>query len=198
MRIIGITGGVGAGKSSILNYIQKKYNARVILADLVAHKIEEPGQKCYYNIVETFGSSILNSDMTINRQKLAQIVFADEAKRIRLNAIVHPLVKEYIINEINLERKSNKIQYLIIEAALLLEDKYDLICDEVWYIYTKEEIRRERLKISRGYSDDKIDLIFHSQMREEEFRERCNIVIDNNLTEMDTYVQIDTVLREEH
>lgn len=198
MRIIGITGGVGAGKSSILNYIQKNYNARIIMADLVAHKIEEPGHKCYYNIVETFGSSILNADTTINRQKLAQIVFADESKRLKLNAIVHPLVKEYIVNEINVEKENGNVDFLIIEAALLLEDKYNLICDEVWYIYTKEEIRRERLKASRGYSDDKIDLLFKSQMTETEFKNRCNIMIDNNLSEQDTYVQIDTVLREGH
>jgi dephospho-CoA kinase len=84
MRVIGITGGVGAGKTSVLSYIQKNYNAKIIMADLVAHKIEEPGYKCYYSIVEAFGSSILNSDMTINRQRLAEIVFADEAKRIKL------------------------------------------------------------------------------------------------------------------
>lgn len=198
MKIIGITGGIGAGKSSVLDYIQKNYNARVIIADLVAHKIEEPGHKCYYNIVELFGSSILNGDTTINRQKLAQIVFKDESKRTKLNAIVHPLVKEYIIQQINAERESGKAEFLIIEAALLLEDKYDLICDEVWYIHTKEEIRRNRLKASRGYNDEKIDLIFHSQMTEEEFQSRCNIMIDNNLSEQNTYVQIDKALREEH
>lgn len=198
MKIIGITGGVGAGKSSVLNYIQQNYKARVIMADLVAHKIEEPGHKCYYRIVETFGSSILNADTTINKQKLAQIVFADDEKRIKLNSIVHPFVKEYIMNEINAERESGKVKFFIIEAALLLEDKYDLICDEIWYIYTTEEIRRERLKIARGYSDEKINLIFNSQLSEEDFKIKCDIVIDNNLSEQETNVQIDTALREEH
>lgn len=198
MKIIGITGGVGAGKSSVLDYIQKNYNARVIMADLVAHRIEEPGQKCYYNIVETFGSNILNSDTTINRQKLAGIVFEDESKRLKLNTIVHPLVKEYIVNEINEEKNRGKIDFLIIEAALLLDDKYDLICDEVWYIYACEETRRARLKASRGYSDEKIDLIIQSQLKEKEFRNKCDKVIDNNLSEQDTYAQIDAALREEH
>jgi dephospho-CoA kinase len=198
MKIIGITGGVGAGKSSVLNYIQQNYKARVIMADLVAHKIEEPGHKCYYRIVETFGSSILNADTTINKQKLAQIVFADDEKRIKLNSIVHPFVKEYIMNEINAERESGKVKFFIIEAALLLEDKYDLICDEIWYIYTTEEMRRERLKIARGYSDEKINLIFNSQLSEEDFKIKCDIVIDNNLSEQETNVQIDTALREEH
>lgn len=198
MRIIGITGGIGAGKSSVLNYIQKKYNARIIVADLVAHMLEEPGQKCYYSIVEAFGSNILNSDMTINRQQLANVVFADQGKRIKLNSIVHPAVKEYIINEINREKLQGNMEYFIIEAALLLEDKYDLICDEVWYIHTDEEIRRKRLKASRGYSDEKIDDILKSQLSESTFREKCNYVIENNLSEYDTYEQIDTALREEH
>lgn len=198
MKIIGITGGIGAGKSSVLNYIQKNYNARVIMADLVAHMLEEPGQKCYYSIIETFGSNILNSDMTINRRKLSQIVFSDELKRMKLNAIVHPYVKEHISNEIAKERVLGNLEYFVIEAALLLEDKYDLICDEVWYIYTKEQIRRERLKKSRGYSDEKIDYIFHSQLPENVFREKCKVIIDNNCLEYDTYEQIDTALREGH
>jgi dephospho-CoA kinase len=198
MKIIGITGGIGAGKSSVLNYIQRNYNARVIMADLVAHKIEEPGEKCYYRIVETFGSKILNSDMTINKQKLANIVFADDKKRMKLNQIVHPLVKEYIMHELNIERESGKIMFFIIEAALLLEDKYDLICDEIWYIYTTEETRRARLKISRGYNDEKINLIFNSQLSKDEFYKKCDIVIDNNYSDQETYTQIDTTLRKEH
>ncbi|MFA9379066.1 MAG: dephospho-CoA kinase [Lachnotalea sp.] len=198
MKIIGITGGVGAGKSSILHYIQEIYQARIVMADLVAHRIEEPGHKCYYQIVEVFGSSILNLDMTIDRPKLAQIVFQDEHKRIKLNQIVHPLVKEYIINEIKIERESNNKDFFIIEAALLIEDKYDVICDEIWYVYTTEERRRERLKNDRNYSDEKIDLIFKSQLPEAIFRKKSDIVIDNNLSKRDTYMQIDSALGEEH
>jgi dephospho-CoA kinase len=198
MKIIGITGGIGAGKTSVLDYIQRNYNARIVIADLVAHLLEEPGQTCYYSIVEVFGSNILNSDMTINRQRLSKIVFEDESKRIKLNKIVHPKVKEYIVNEIEKEQSQGKIEFFIIEAALLLDDKYDLICDEVWYVYAKEEIRRERLKASRSYSDDKIDYIFKSQLSEEKFREKSKVVIDNNQSEDEIFVQIDKALREEH
>ncbi|KAB1439938.1 dephospho-CoA kinase [Candidatus Galacturonibacter soehngenii] len=198
MKIIGITGGIGAGKSSVLNYIQKNYNARVIMADQVAHMLEEPGQSCYYSIVEEFGSNILNADMTINRQRLAHIVFEDEKKRLKLNAIVHPKVKEYIVGEIKREREKGKLSFFIIEAALLLEDRYDLICDEVWYIYAHADIRRQRLKMARGYSDDKIDYIMKSQLTEEDFRKKCTVVIDNNSKEYDTQIQIDEALREEH
>lgn len=198
MKIIGITGGIGAGKSSVLNYIQKNYNARVIVADQIAHMLEEPGQPCYYSIVEEFGSNILNADMTINRQRLAYIVFEDEKKRLKLNAIVHPKVKEYIIGEIKKEQEVGNLTFIIIEAALLLEDRYDLICDEVWYIYAKEDMRRQRLKNSRGYSDDKINYIMKSQLTEEDFRKKCDIVIDNNQEEYDTQIQIDEALREEH
>lgn len=198
MKIIGITGGIGAGKSSVLNYIQKKYNARLIVADQVAHMLEEPGQPCYYLIVEEFGSKILNADMTINRQRLATIVFEDEKKRLRLNAIVHPKVKEYIVEEIKKEQEKGNLSFFIIEAALLLEDRYDLICDEVWYIYAQVDKRRQRLKAARGYSDEKIDYIMKSQLTEEDFRKKCDIVIDNNHEEYDTQIQIDEALREGH
>lgn len=136
--------------------------------------------------------------MTINRQRLAYIVFEDEKKRLKLNAIVHPKVKEYIIGEIKKEQEVGNLTFIIIEAALLLEDRYDLICDEVWYIYAKEDMRRQRLKNSRGYSDDKINYIMKSQLTEEDFRKKCDIVIDNNQEEYDTQIQIDEALREEH
>ncbi len=136
--------------------------------------------------------------MTINRQRLALIVFEDEKKRLKLNAIVHPKVKEYIVGEIKKEQEEGNLSYIIIEAALLLEDRYDLICDEVWYIYAKDDKRRQRLKNSRGYSDDKIDYIMNSQLTEVEFRKRSDIVIDNNQEEYDTQIHIDEALREEH
>lgn len=193
MKIIGITGGVGAGKTQILDYFQKKYGAKVIIADLVAHRLMEPGTRGYYEIVEFFGSGILNSDMTINREKLGHIVFEDEEKLDRLNGIMHPLVKEYIAEELRNERESGRNSLIIIEAALLIEENYEVLCDELWYIYTDEEARRERLKASRGYSEEKISNIILNQCSEEVFRKHCQVVIDNSGSIEDTYRQIDEI-----
>ena len=100
MKVIGITGGVGAGKSAILKYLKEKHGAMVIEADKVGHLLMEPGGACYYSIVEKFGSSILNGDQTINRSKLGKIVFADESLLSELNKIIHPRVKSHIVSEI--------------------------------------------------------------------------------------------------
>ena len=189
MRVIGITGGIGAGKSAVLDFLQRNYNARIIQADLVGHYLMEPGNATYYPIVEKFGSQILNGDMTINRQKLGAIVREDFKKWEQLNRIVHPRVKEYVVNEIKKAEEAG-MDYLFVEAALLIEDHYDAICDELWYIYAGEELRRERLKKVRGYTEDKISQIFERQLKDGEFRRHCRVVIDNSGNLEDTFRQI--------
>ena len=194
MKIIGITGGVGSGKSRVLSYMEVKYNALICQADHVAWKLQETGQKCHAEIIDCFGKEILNEDKTINRSKLGQIVFADNEKLLQLNQIMHPAVKEYIVEFIQKEEK-NGTTYFILEAALLLEEHYNLICDELWYIYCDERVRRERLKANRNYTDEKIDSIMASQLPEEVFRKECQILIDNSGDFEDTCYQIDQAMK---
>lgn len=194
MKVIGITGGVGAGKSAILNYLKEKHHAVVVEADKVGHLLMEPGGACYYSIVEKFGSSILNGDQTINRGKLGKIVFADESLLNELNKIIHPRVKSHIVSEIAKERAYHRTNYFVVEAALLIEDHYDVICDEMWYIHTDADIRAKRLKETRGYDDEKIAGIMANQKSPEEFRSACQVVIDNSGDLAYTYEQIDRQL----
>ncbi len=194
MKVIGITGGVGAGKSAILGYLKEEYGAVVIEADKVGHLLMEPGKTCYDSIVEKFGKSILNEDQTINRGKLGGIVFADSKLLDVLNKIIHPGVKSYIISEIEKEKIAAKTRYFVVEAALLLEDHYDVICDELWYIHTDEAVREKRLKETRGYDDEKIAGIMANQKTPEEFRSACQVVIDNSGNLADTYRQIEKQL----
>lgn len=194
MRIIGITGGVGSGKSRVLSFLKEKYNAVICQADQVAWKLQEPGQRSYVEIVEFFGDGILNEDKTINRGVLGRIVFHDEGKLQKLNEITHPAVKDYIKEQIRLEKeKGSKI--FVIEAALLLEDNYDLICNEIWYIFAREEVRRERLKESRNYTDEKIDAMIASQQTEVYFREHCQLTIDNSDDFEHTCIQIEKAMK---
>lgn len=179
MKVIGITGGVGSGKSRVLSYIEAQYDAVICQADHVAWGLQEPGQTCYLEIVKAFGTEILDEDKTINRGKLGQIVFGDSEKLILLNQIMHPAVKRHIINWIASERKK-KTAYFFLEAALLLEEHYSQICDELWYIYADEDVRRIRLKESRQYSDERITAIMNAQLPETTFREHCQFVIDNS------------------
>ena len=194
MKVIGITGGVGAGKSEILKYLKEKHGAVVVEADKVGHLLMEPGGACYYSIVEKFGSSILNGDQTINRGKLGKIVFADEGLLAELNKIIHPRVKSHIVSEIAKERAYHRTKYFVVEAALLIEDHYDVICDEMWYVHTDASIRAERLKETRGYDDEKITSICANQKSPEEFRSACQVVIDNSGDLAGTQKQIDEQL----
>lgn len=193
MKVIGITGGVGSGKSSVLSYIEETYHAYICQADHVAWKLQCPGEICYENIVAQFGKTILNEDKTINRKQLGNIVFSDAAQMQVLNEITHPAVKTYIIEEIARKQKEG-VSLFVLEAALLIEDHYDEICDELWYIYTDEQVRRERLKASRGYDDRKIDDMIAAQLSEEIFRSHCQKVIDNSGTFADTCFQIDKAM----
>ena len=108
------------------------------------------------------------------------MIFRDKQKLEKLNRIVHPAVKREIIRIAEAERAAGTISYLILEAALLIEEGYGKICDELWLIDTSEKNRRIRLKETRGYSDEKIDAVFANQLSEEAYRTHCSIVIDNN------------------
>ena len=121
------------------------------------------GGNCYAAIVELFGREILGEEGEIDRKKMGSRVFQDRELLKKLNAIVHPAVKAYIREAADRARTRGD-KFLFLEAALLIEEKYDEICDELWYVYAGEAVRRERLKKSRGYSDEKIDGMLASQL----------------------------------
>ena len=129
MKVVGITGGIGAGKSQILAYLKEHTRCRIIIADQVAHELEEPGGRCYQPIVSILGTAILTEDGRIDRAKMAAGIFADGKLLSQINEIVHPAVKEYITGAIAEERAGNRIDYFFIEAALLIEDGYKTIVD---------------------------------------------------------------------
>lgn len=180
MKVIGITGGVGTGKSLVVALAEEKFYVKAVKADEVGHLAMEPGEASYHQIVTLFGTGILKEDQTIDRKKLAEIVFSDESRLEALNGIIHPFVRHYIENSIAEERQKGECRYFIIEAAILLETGYQAICDEIWVVTAKEELRRQRLKESRGYSEEKITAIMKEQMPEEEFLKYADQMIKNN------------------
>jgi len=194
--VIGITGGVGAGKSALLQYIKEKYCCKILMADEIAHKVKEPGQACYEEIVSLLSPEILEEDGTIHRGKMAVKIFGSEELLQKVNNLIHPAVKKMILDEITVAKAEGKLDFLFVEAALLIEDGYLDIVDEMWYIYAREEVRRRRLKESRNYTDEKIDAIMKSQLKEEIFRKYCSIVIDNSEGLPAAFRQIDRKLGE--
>ena len=196
MRFIGITGGVGAGKSAILSYLAKKERTRVMLADEIAHDLMKPGTSCYDKLKQCFGKEdIYLPDGNFDRNKMAAVIFGDDAKRAQLNAIVHPAVKTWILNEIGQQKQNHICKLFVIEAALLIEDGYTEICDEIWYIYAEESVRVKRLMESRGYSLDKCRAVMQNQSEEAYYRKNTSARIDNSLTFAETEKQVDALLK---
>lgn len=194
MKVIGITGGVGAGKTQVLSYIEAHYRCRIVRADEAAHFLYEPGQECYQGLVGLLGQQILNTDRTINRKKMAEIIFREQKLLEHVNQIVHPAVKKYILEQIAYEREKGEVDYFFIEAALLIEEHYDRIADELWYIHSDVAVREQRLAKSRHYSAQKIADIMRGQLSEDEFRRHCKVVISNDGDLEETYEQIKHIM----
>lgn len=190
MRLIGITGGVGAGKTTILEYIREHYLCRIYLADEVAHTVKEPGQPCYEALVSLLGREILEEDGHIHRGRMAERIFQNEGLLERVNAIVHPAVQDFLLERIREARQEGRTELFFIEAALLIECGYGDIVDEMWYIHASEDVRRKRLAESRGYSPEKIEQIMENQLTEDEFRRGSDFVIDNSKAPEESYRQI--------
>ncbi len=197
MKVIGITGGIGSGKSLVAKIMMEKYGAYIVNTDGIAKEQMEPGGISFPGVVEYFGTGILAEDGSIDPRKLSQIVFQDKDKLHRLNRLTHPNVLLAVEKEREQVRADGVHPYFIIETALMIESGYSSVCDEVWYVQTSPEARRERLKKARGYSDEKIDAIFTSQCKDEDFLRHFPIVITNNGEIRDLEQQIAAVLKKE-
>ncbi len=193
LKVIGITGGVGAGKSTVLNYLKEKYHAKIYLADEVAKMLLKPGQECFEKVRAIFPQHVFTKEGEIDRIKMAELIFAHPEYRIRQNEIVFPAVKDYFRTQIQKEKEAGT-KLMIIEAALLIEEHYEELCDSLWYVFTDEFTRRERLTSDRGYSQEKITNIMNSQLTEEEFRRHTDVLIDNSKSVENTRESIDRIM----
>ena len=195
MRFIGITGGIGAGKSEILHYIGERYKCEIYLADEVAHLVKQPGTRGYEELVKLLGTDAVAADGQIDKAVMADKIFARPELLQQVNGIIHPAVREYLLQRLELARNKGETELFFVEAALLIECGYLALVDEMWYIYADEEIRRERLRRTRGYSEEKISQIMSRQLSEESFRKNCDFAIDNSGSLTDTCRQIDERLQ---
>ena len=195
-NIVGVTGGTGAGKSQVLMYLEQSFNCRVIYSDNVANDIKKKGYPAYDEIVNLLGKEILGSDGEIDKKKMASAIFNNKDILENVNNILHPKVNAFIINIMDEERRKGQLDFVFVEAALLLENGYKDLVDEMWYVYADEDIRRRRLKETRGYSDEKVTNIFGSQLDEKTFRENADFVIDNSGALEEMKAQIDNKLGE--
>jgi dephospho-CoA kinase len=194
MKIIGLTGGVGSGKSTVAQIMKEKYNAHIVIADKIGHIAMEKGANTYIEIVHCFGNDILDAGGNINRRRLGEIVFNNLDQLLLLNSIIHPFVYQYIQNEIRQVIEEAKTDIFIIESAIIIEAGYKELCDEIWYVSSTKEIRSERLRKTRGYSQEKIDSIMSNQLSDREFSNNSTKTIYNNINIDKIYEQLELIV----
>lgn len=194
MYFIGITGGIGAGKSEVLNYIRAHYNCEIYLADEVAHLVKQPGTPAYRELLGLLGPDVLGADGQIDKNAMAGKIFASSGLLEQVNGIIHPAVKNFLMERLEKAKMAADAEFFFVEAALLIEGGYLALVDEMWYIYADETVRRERLRRARGYEEEKISRIMSKQLTEEAFRKNCDFVIDNGGDFQEACRQIDARL----
>lgn len=192
--IIGITGGIGTGKSTILKILREKYGFVIFEADKIGHERMAKGQEAYAKIIDLFGNEILDENLEINRKSLSNLVFHDKEKLEQLNQIIHPAVIKTIQERIHHYQTTQNIHRFVIEAALLIESGCDQICDTVWYIYADEDVRIERLMKNRNMTKEQIASIMKNQLKKQDFEENTDCVIDNSGSIKNTEKQIEKLL----
>lgn len=179
MKIIGLTGGVGTGKSTVLEYIKENYNIYPLLTDLVGHRLQNKGEINYNLLVNEFGDKILNEDKTINRKILRELCFSDIKVLERVNNLTSENIMKAILEEIEIV-KNLFYDYIFIESAILFESGLDKLCDEIWFVYSEEEIRIERIMRNRNYTRQMCEELIKKQLSEDEFKEKSTHIIYNN------------------
>ena len=196
--ILGITGGAGSGKTTVVEQIKQTVPTVFLHCDVIAHELMEPGGASYDALVKEFGEEILDDvdcsehaeDVVkqtsqeqrlrpISRPKLAKIAMATEKSRKRLNELTHPLVQQAVEDKLKCLKEENFHGVAVIEAALLIEAGYKSICDSLWYVHAPLEHRIRRMKEKRGYSDEKIANILAGQLSEAEFKANADVIIEN-------------------
>ena len=179
MKTIGLTGGIGSGKSTV-SQILAGLGAWVIDADKVGHEIYLPGKAAWQQVTAAFGPDILAADQTIDRKKLGAIVFGSEEARKKLNAIVHPLMFKEIERRIKEKRAEGVIQPIVVEAAVLIEANWLPLVDEVWVVVAGRSAVIERVAAQRGLSAHDTEARIVSQLADAERLKHASVVIPND------------------
>lgn len=177
--VIGLTGGAGSGKSYVADLLENVCNVCHINTDMISRLQMQKDGCVYSKVLEYFGPEFLDDKGEIDRKKLGEYIFQCPEELEVLNAITHPPVKEEVRHVIS-EAGKGEYDIILLESALLIEAGYKEICDEIWYVYAKRQVRKQRLLETRGYSEARVRDMFRNQKTEVFFRQHADYVIDNN------------------
>jgi dephospho-CoA kinase len=177
--VIGLTGGIGAGKSTVTQMLEK-LGAAVIDADKVGHQIYLPDLPAWREIVDTFGPEVLNADRTIDRQALGKLVFADPEALRTLNRIVHPKMFDRMGELIAEMRARGWMKAIVVEAAVLIEANWMALVDQVWVVMASAAVVGERLAKQRHLSSEQVRTRIAAQLTNDERLKHADVVIRND------------------
>ena len=191
--ILGLTGGIATGKSTVSRYFSDKGYA-VVDADVVARRVVEPGTEGLANIVAHFGTEIIQKDGTLNREKLGAMIFSDAEKRETLNNLLSAQIRRTIMADTETLVNANQ-PLIVLDIPLLYEAGYETHCDAVMVVYTTEAVQLERLMARNNLTEEEALNRIASQEPIETKKDRADIVIDNNGPQNHTYEQVETWLK---
>ncbi|MBV5123092.1 dephospho-CoA kinase [Bacillus halotolerans] len=190
--VIGLTGGIASGKSTVANMLIDK-GITVIDADIIAKQAVEIGMPAYRQIIDEFGEDILLENGDIDRRKLGALVFTNEQKRLALNSIVHPAVREEMLKRRD-ESIANQETFVVLDIPLLFESKLESLVDKIIVVSVTKELQLERLTKRNQLTEEEALSRIRSQMPLEEKVSRADNVIDNSGTLEETKQQLEEIL----
>jgi dephospho-CoA kinase len=192
--VIGLVGGIGAGKSTVAAALER-HGGRVVAADPLGHEaLEQPAIR--ERLLEAFGSrDILTDEGTINRKKLGSVVFPSPVERSRLEHLVHPYIEKRIREEIDKLQNETKARFIVLDAAIMLEAGWDEVCDKLIYVDAPRPVRLARVQSQRGWTDEELANREAVQMPNEKKKERADAVIDNGGDPAATSAQVDALAK---
>ena len=194
MKVIGLTGGTGSGKSVVGKSLAEA-GAVIVDADKIAHEIILKGEPAYLEIVEYYGTDILDAEGNIIRKKLGEIVFNDKEKLAFLNQCTHKYITAEVRRQIAAAKEEGTAAAIIVDAPLLLEAKLEAVCDLVWVVYADPEVRARRVMARDGISYELAKARISNQKSWEEYRSAASTVIDNSKDLVHLKEQMSEVLK---
>ena len=193
--LIGLTGGIASGKSTVIQYIRYQ-GYPVIDADKLGHRVLELGNPGYSKVVEKFGKGILNEDKTVNRLVLGGIVFADLSQLKALNEISHPIIAEMVLKEFESKISEDSGGIVFLEAALLIEANWYNKCHHIWVVTLDAAEATRRLQKRDGLSESEARSRLESQLTAKERLAYADVVLHNNGSRKDLFSQTQRALEE--
>ena len=188
MKVIGLTGGIASGKSTVTQLLREQ-QITVLDADAIAWQLAQPDEALWQAYTERYGDRVLLPDRQLNRQAVADIVFAQPEEKQWMDGMAHPIIRDEIKKQLSAAAQAGE-RLLVLDVPLLYEAGWDDMVDQVWLVYVNRKVQLQRLMARNGYNLQEAQLRINAQMPMEEKRKRAQVVIDNNGTrqELETMV----------